>query len=1104
MRRIFVLLALVCFSDVLWADIAKPRVLVYIQGQRADLVAGVVEEVFLGAGYRIVDRDQLKNIKKVDAAIYSKDRKKLLALKHRYGVEVIFAGKVRLELQGVREIYGRSYRFYNIRCSFKAIVVDTAQVIWSKAYRKPSVSSMRFLMRMAKKGAREAAKRIGIFWKKASRLEGEFEVVISKISYPQVVLFEAFLKGVKRVKAAVRRSYLKQTAIYEITFRGRRVGLERVLLRCGNPSLKIVRSTANRVEAEVGKKVVVADGEAPKIRILYPPLGQFFREATLTILGEVKDKSPLAGVVVQGKRVLVSKGKFVFLARLKEGRNTILVKARDVHGNVGRFSFYVFLDTKAPRLEVFRPREGAVVKGGEVLVAGRVVEENLKYVKVNGFLAQMTGNGNFVCRLLLGKKRVIRVEAEDKAGNRAILVRRLRTDVVGPVISWVSPPLEGVVVRSFVEVILRVVDDSGVGRVLVQGEEAEVLGNGLYKARVKLAPGLNRLKVEAWDRYGNGSTSYFSLRRRVVPLRMKRLAPASLLVSSSETWYYGMFNQKVLWAEVNGQRAQLRYVKRPKGVRTFFQVRLRLREGRNPIWIRAKGVESEGSWREELVLDATPPRLEVSSPKSGSWHNRRKVLVRGRVEDEHFQSMSANGEVVALQEGGRFEFWWDLGVGEGLKEVRLEARDRAGNRVVEWLRVHLDTRAPRVEVRAPLPGVRVSRREVKVMARVEEENLAQVWVNGKLARYFPRRGVFGSLLVFSTSGKKRIEVVARDKAGNVAKKEFWVEVDLVPLKLSLVRPQRLLVGQSQVWVEGVANKRLSELRLNKRLVSFEFREGRSYFRVRVALKEGKNLLQLWGRDFAGREVEVRRWLELDSRAPRLEFLFPVQDAHLNKRKVRVVGKVEDPHLKSVLVNGKYTRYRKGKFAAILDFPKDGRYRLRVRAEDTLGNVAERVRTVVIDTKAPVLSIRSPASGLRLNRRKIAVLGTVQDENLAEVRVNGVSAKLLKKGGFLAYVRFAKDGEHWIRVVARDRAGNTSSREVKINIDTRPPSVSFVVEIQGKVDKPGSRVWVNGQEVKVDKGGRWRAKIDIMRVKVIEIVAQDPNGNITRTVRKLGQ
>ncbi|RME82964.1 MAG: hypothetical protein D6785_07280 [Planctomycetota bacterium] len=298
-----------------------PRVLVYLRGDKGEDFAPYVEETFKEAGFKLIDRDQLQNIKEVDAALSTNDRNKMRALKHRYGIEVILAGKVKSQFVGRRRIYGRMYDFYKHKINMKAIEADTAEIIYSKPAYTLEASSERKVIRRVKDLASLFAEKLKQRWAKKRYQGRNFDVVISRIPYKHLIRFENYLKKYPKVTSLGRRSYAENTAFYDVGFRGQSDGLENAILGCPFFRFKIVRTTNNRIDAEFKglKSGAVKVEKGPSVD--FEP----FIEGTV-------DK-PGTRVWVNGKEVKVVNGKW--RTRIKIGSvKEVVIRAVDPFGNV--------------------------------------------------------------------------------------------------------------------------------------------------------------------------------------------------------------------------------------------------------------------------------------------------------------------------------------------------------------------------------------------------------------------------------------------------------------------------------------------------------------------------------------------------------------------------------------------------------------------------------------------------------------------------------------------------------------------------------------------------------------------------------------------------
>ncbi|BCB04663.1 S8 family serine peptidase [Bacillus sp. KH172YL63] len=86
-------------------------------------------------------------------------------------------------------------------------------------------------------------------------------------------------------------------------------------------------------------------------------------------------------------------------------------------------------------------------------------------------------------------------------------------------------------------------------------------------------------------------------------------------------------------------------------------------------------------------------------------------------------------------------------------------------------------------------------------------------------------------------------------------------------------------------------------------------------------------------------------------------------------------------------------------------------------------------TIMLDQVKPELSITSPEHDMKTNREAITVEGTVMDENLAWVKVNGEKASV--SDGEFSHRILLDEGENVIQVVAKDKAGNKKKKRVTV-------------------------------------------------------------------------
>jgi len=112
-------------------------------------------------------------------------------------------------------------------------------------------------------------------------------------------------------------------------------------------------------------------------------------------------------------------------------------------------------------------------------------------------------------------------------------------------------------------------------------------------------------------------------------------------------------------------------------------------------------------------------------------------------------------------------------------------------------------------------------------------------------------------------------------------------------------------------------------------------------------------------------------------------------------------------------------------------------------------------TVTLDTAAPELTIDSPSDGDKLTRETVTVQGTVSDENLDSVTVNGQNATVTD-GSYSKRI-LLDEGENVIEVVAEDTAGNTATESVTVQVDYTAPEIENLTPTEDKYLRAGQSV-----------------------------------------------
>lgn len=133
--------------------------------------------------------------------------------------------------------------------------------------------------------------------------------------------------------------------------------------------------------------------------------------------------------------------------------------------------------------------------------------------------------------------------------------------------------------------------------------------------------------------------------------------------------------------------------------------------------------------------------------------------------------------------------------------------------------------------------------------------------------------------------------------------------------------------------------------------------------------------------------------------------------------------------------------------------KDGSHTISITASDNDGNAAAaKTATFTIDTVPPTLSITAPAEGLVTNKSTVTVTGKTDDvtSKPVTVTVNGAAATVNTDGTFSKDVTLV-NGSNTITIVAKDKAGKTTTVTRKVTLDTAAPVIKSATLTPNPVD-----------------------------------------------------
>jgi RHS repeat-associated protein len=449
------------------------------------------------------------------------------------------------------------------------------------------------------------------------------------------------------------------------------------------------------------------------------------------------------------------------------------------------------IDEGAPKVRILAPRDGEVLDLTEWVKQKLVgtVDNPEAEIRVNGIRIENEGTAFEVPFTSLGLKsneaKTIEVVATDGAGRTG--TDKITVCIGLPPNFTVNLP-DRIIYTKEAQITVSGQVLAPSSRVFINGVEAPVK-NKAFSMVVPLQEGLNPITIKA----SLGSVLGFDfsniklrqvVRSSTTPY-LKVFYPADgMITREPATVVSGTVGSlQPLQVTVNGQAAVVTsgsFTSRP----------VSLVEGDNPITVIATDQSGLASQVKLTVKrDQTPPEITELTPEENANINTPTIKVSGKVRDASPVSVMVNGQAANLSLGANHDspIQWAVAVNgsEGWNELRIEARDSAGNLTTVIRRVFIDTKPPAEFTPVAEPGVWTNNNRPVITFGTTDAGsgidhyeliLGDVTVSNPAASPFR----------FDTpvpDGEQTVMVIAVDKAGNSRSGNVKIYIDTTPPKI---------------------------------------------------------------------------------------------------------------------------------------------------------------------------------------------------------------------------------------------------------------------------------------------------------------------------------
>ena len=656
----------------------------------------------------------------------------------------------------------------------------------------------------------------------------------------------------------------------------------------------------------------------------------------------------------------------------------------------------------------------------------------------------------------------VRVAISDLAFNRTTYRWNFKTDTIPPSVKITERPYNKFINTPVISISGESNDSTAT--VTVNNNEA-INGDGKFSfSGLQLYEGENVVLVHSRDFAGNIGEDRFVVTLDTIP-------PWIEITSHDDNGYFntpvidlsGKVNEPVPASEVNGSD-----VKVEDGIFTFSG--LSLAEGANSISVGAVDrAGNRGTKNITINLDTIPPEVGITSQTDNVYLNTPIISITGTL-NEPVSGVSINGHDALIDEGYRLD---DFELTEGANTVSVTATDRAGNTGTKSIVINLDTAPPEVEITSQTENAYLNTPVISISGTLNEPVLSAT-VNGNAAAVTDGFYSFNGIAL--AEGANTIVVEATDRAGNKGSKTITVNLDTVPPLVDITsHKDGVYLNTPQIALTGTVSEPELNVSVND-LPAYLTETG--YHIPALNLTEGLNKITVKATDRAGNTGTATIDINLDTIEPVVDISSHENEEYINTPLANISGTLNEP-APAVTVNGHSAATIEGAYSLDSIELTEGANNILVAASDRAGNIGTKSIIVNLDTVSPVVDITSHYDGMNLNRSVISIAGTLS-EPATTVSVNGRKAKVT--GNLFSLDKLdLTEGANRITVSATDRAGNTGTMSLKINLDTVLPVIDItsladhaylntpIIPVSGVFNEAVLEVTVNGAKAAVMNG-----------------------------------
>ena len=614
-------------------------------------------------------------------------------------------------------------------------------------------------------------------------------------------------------------------------------------------------------------------------------------------------------------------------------------------------------------------------------------------------------------------------------------------DDIPPTVNIISPPNNSYLNTSQVTLKWSASDNYGIDHFEVSKDGTNWInvGTSAQYTFTNLSDGKYTLYVKAYDYIGNTASDSINITIDTTPPSLNIIFPSSgdivnpnvtLIWNASDSLgidHYEVSDGGNTWINV--------------GTSTQYQFHS-LSTGNHSLYVRAWDLAGNSAvCYVDVIVDAYIPKVYIIYPSSNMWLNKSEINLLWSGSDNeginHYEVSDGGNVWINVGLNNTYTFT-NMSDGEHILFVKVV--DVVGNVGIDSVKIYIDTVSPSVKITSPEKKYISS--DTIILRWVMDDNFGiskckvfdgYCWINVSSNTTLCK-------ISNLTEGEHCFKIEVWDYAGNTNYSEINVTVDLSPPSLTITEPingSYYSVSDVNVSWSASDNIGLDSVRLRVDNQQWLNVSGNRYSLKN--LEDGKHTIEIEAVDFAGNYIAREVDFVVDTQAPYVEIISPINGSWLNDNIIILQWTATDNlnvyEIHIFLDSTDVLLLGEGNTSCNISV-NEGMHTIGILAKDYAGNAEYSEITIGIDLTAPSLYAN-------INNDKISIIAR---DNLSGVAwivysIDNSSWINLEDNGTVS-INNLSAGTHIIRIMAADYAGNTAyyNKTFEIaqeNIPTQP-------------------------------------------------------------------